>query len=116
MFKPVVFDVIAIAVFAVLARLAHGGVSVAAIMDTFWPFAVGVAVGAVVIAAIKLPAASLPAGIVMWLAVAATGLIIWGIRHAAVPHISFILVASIMSGILLLGWRGVARIVSSRAV
>lgn len=116
MLKPLVFDVIAVAVFAVLARLAHGGVSPAAVVDTFWPFAVGVLIGAVIIAATKMAPASLSGGVVMWLAVAATGLGIWGIRHAAVPHISFILVASIMSGLLLLGWRVAARFVASRAV
>ena len=43
------------------------------------------------------------------------GLGIWGIRHGQVPHISFIIVASTTSAILLLGWRAIAAASARRA-
>ena len=43
--KTLMTDIIAVLVFAVLARAAHGGLGLAQIADTFWPFAVGALVG-----------------------------------------------------------------------
>ena len=43
--KTLMTDIIAILVFAVLARAAHGGLGLAQIADTFWPFAIGSLVG-----------------------------------------------------------------------
>ena len=37
-----------------------------------------------------------------------TGLVVWGIRNQAIPHWSFILVATSVSALLMLGWRAIA--------
>ena len=47
----------------------------------------------------------------MWLATAITGLGIWALRNGEMPHWSFIIVATVMSGLLLLGTRLVAKMV-----
>ncbi|MEJ6013211.1 DUF3054 domain-containing protein [Corynebacterium sp. H127] len=101
------YDVIAILAFAIFARLAHKSepFTVANILDTWWPFLVGVALAWAIIAALKLRATSLLAGSFVWVLSAVGGLSIWGIRNGHVPHISFIIVATVMSGLLLLGWR-----------
>jgi len=39
--KTLMTDIIAVLVFAVLARAAHGGLGLAQIADTFRPFAIG---------------------------------------------------------------------------
>ena len=52
-------------------------------------------------------------GVIVWLVTVLTGLAIWAARHAAVPHISFIIVATTMSGLLLLGWRAAGRLVAA---
>lgn len=112
-------DVIAIFVFAVLARLAHNTESdpftFANILDTWWPFLIGVVVAHPLAAATKKPTASVaPGGVIVWVVTAVIGLGIWAIRNAAMPHWSFILVATIMSGLLLLGWRTIAAFAGRR--
>ncbi|AZA08336.1 MULTISPECIES: DUF3054 domain-containing protein [Corynebacterium] len=94
--KTLGIDLIAVFIFAVLARLAHGGLGVVAVLDTFWPFAIGAVLGNLL---------GRGRGLVVWLCTAITGLAIWGVRHGEIPHWSFIIVASLMSAVLLLGWR-----------
>ena len=72
-------------------------------------FALGVAVAFIVIVAAKWDGGRVrPAGVTAWVVTVVIGLSVWGLRNAAVPHWSFILVATIMSGLLLLGWRLIA--------
>ena len=44
-----VIDIIALMLFAVAARLAHGGLSFSTWVDAFWPWAVGALIGWVII-------------------------------------------------------------------
>jgi len=111
--KTLMTDIIAILVFAVLARAAHGGLGLAQIADTFWPFAIGSLVGTG-IATVALRGAgggAIRYGVIVWLITVLTG---FAARHAAVPHISFIIVATTMSGLLLLGWRAAGLLVARR--
>lgn len=75
-----------------------------AILDTWWPFTIGTILGWIIQRG-KQPL-TFTHGAVIWVSTAATGLIFWGLRHGAIPHWSFVIVATVMSGILLLGWRG----------
>lgn len=114
-------DVLAIAVFALLARIAHQTeempLNFVGWLSTLWPFVIGVIVAAAVLAAAKWAGERLwPSGVVAWVITVVVGLVIWGIRNAAVPHWSFIIVATVMSGILMLGWRVIARVVLRRRV
>ncbi|GAB3647281.1 DUF3054 domain-containing protein [Corynebacterium nasicanis] len=107
-------DIVAIALFALLARIAHQTeempLNVAGWLSTWWPFLVGVLVSWAFILGLKLDAhRPFPAGVLTWAITVITGLGIWAFRHGALPHWSFILVATLMSGLLLLGWRAVAR-------
>lgn len=79
-------------------------------LETLWPFLLGVVLSWLIIAAAKWDGAQLtPAGVTAWIVTAATGLLIWGIRHGSVPHWSFIVVAAVMSGLLMLGWRTIVK-------
>lgn len=126
--KTLMTDIIAVLVFAVLARAAHGGLGLAQIADTFWPFAIGSLVGTG-IATVALRGAgggaivgvsaaritrSVRYGVIVWLVTVLTGLAIWAARHAAVPHISFIIVATTMSGLLIVGWRAAGPLIARR--
>lgn len=126
--KTLMTDIIAVLVFAVLARAAHGGLGLAQIADTFWPFAIGALVGTG-IATVALRGAndgaivgvsaaritrSVRYGVIVWLVTVLTGLAIWAARHAAVPHISFIIVATTMSGLLIVGWRAAGPLIARR--
>ena len=113
--KTLMTDIIAVLVFAVLARAAHGGLGLAQIVDTFWPFAIGSLVGTgIATVALRSAGGAIRYGVIVWLVTVLTGLAIWAARHAAVPHISFIIVATTMSGLLLLGWRAAGRLVARR--
>lgn len=105
MAKYLAYDIIAIFVFAVLARLAHGGLGIGEVLNTWWPFALGVLIGWLTIRGKDALAAK--QGVIVWIITAVVGLAIWGMRHDQIPHWSFILVASIVSALLLLGWRAV---------
>ncbi|MDO5511251.1 DUF3054 domain-containing protein [Corynebacterium sp.] len=107
-------DVVAIAAFALFARIAHQTddmpLNVQGWLSTWWPFLLGVLVSWGLIVGLKLDGHRVfPAGIMTWAVTVVVGLGIWAVRNGALPHWSFILVATLMSGLLLLGWRGLAR-------
>ncbi len=103
--KTLTIDLALVFVFAILARLAHGGLGVGAVLNTFWPFAVGTLIGAAIVTGRKMHPYTRKSGLYIWLATAITGLVIWSIRNLEIPHISFIIVACTTSALLLLGWR-----------
>lgn len=113
-------DLVMIFVFALLARIAHNSqdlpLSFLGVLNTAWPFWLGMLLAWAYIAYRRLPGAAVsPAGLIAWIVSVIVGLAIWGIKHQAVPHWSFIIVASVTSAILLLGWRGIARLRARKA-
>ncbi|MCS4490145.1 DUF3054 domain-containing protein [Corynebacterium sp. ES2794-CONJ1] len=113
--KFLAYDLLAVGAFAFLARLAHGGIAPLAVLGTWWPFALGALTGGGIIAATRENGFTPKNGVIVWLSTVVVGLGIWTARHHALPHWSFITVASTMSGLLLLGWRLVAARVSRRS-
>lgn len=99
-------DYVAIAVFALLARAAHQSddmpFTFTGWLSTLWPFALGTALGWAIVRENK--------GGPIWFITALTGLVIWGIRNGRVPHWSFVIVATVMSALLMLGWRAAAKL------
>ncbi|MDY6050329.1 MAG: DUF3054 domain-containing protein [Corynebacterium sp.] len=117
--KAALADVASMMAFALLARIAHNSeelpLNFVGWLDTLWPFLTGLLLGWLITLAAKWNQVKVaPAGVTIWILAAAVGLGIWGARHGAVPHWSFILVASSMSALLLLGWRGIAAAVGKR--
>lgn len=116
------FDVVAIILFAVFARLAHQTpdmpFGVKGVTETAWPFLLGTFVALLLVMrdsnAKDAVGASWKSGLLVWVLSVATGLGIWGLRHGAVPHWSFMIVASTMSALLLFGWRGIRRLAVRR--
>lgn len=107
----IALDAVAIALFALFARIAHQTeempLNFVGWLSTLWPFLLGVGLAwAVALFVIKQAK-----GWVIWLITVATGLIIWAIRNQQIPHWSFIIVASVMSALLMLGWRGIVHLV-----
>lgn len=106
-------DVLGVALFALFARIAHQTeempLNFSGWMQTVWPFFLGAVAGWVLLALTGkvARAIALSSGVIVWLCTAIAGLAIWGIRHGEIPHWSFIIVASVMSGLLLLGWRAI---------
>lgn len=108
-------DVLALALFAVLARLAHGGLSFSSWVDAFWPWTVGALVGWVIIMTAKL-SGLWKEGTVVWLSAIIGGMALWMLVNGRLPHWSFLIVATVMSALFFFGWRAIAAFASrSRA-
>ena len=108
-------DVLALALFAIFARLAHGGLSFSSWLDAFWPWTVGALVGWVIIMTAKL-SGLWKEGAVVWLSAIIGGMALWMLVNGRLPHWSFLIVATVMSALLLFGWRAIAAFTSrSRA-
>ncbi|WP_257183243.1 DUF3054 domain-containing protein [Corynebacterium cystitidis] len=103
----IALDLVAIAVFALLARIAHQSEEMPftfmGFLSTLWPFVVGVVMGWIIVREGRGTR-----GVWVWLITLVVGLTIWGVRNQAIPHWSFVIVATIMSALLMLGWRGIA--------
>ena len=111
---PALFlDVLGVALFALFARIAHRSddmpLTFMGWLETLWPFLLGTAIGWVLLAVTgKITrATAIGSGSLVWLCTAIAGLAIWGIRRGEIPHWSFIIVASVVSALLLLGWRAI---------
>jgi hypothetical protein len=108
------FDVVAILVFAAVGRRSHAeGLAVLGVLRTAWPFLVGVAVGWLLARAWRAPSALLPSGAAVWLAALVVGMLL-RVATGAGTAASFVVVAAVSLGVLLLGWRLVARAVPAR--
>jgi len=110
-------DVGAIVLFAAIGRRNHNesGNAITGALEVAAPFLIALAVGWLVARAWTNPS-SLRTGLIIWPVTIAVGMVL---RHWVFDRgtaASFIVVATIATGVLLLGWRGVARAVrASRA-
>ncbi len=80
----------------------------AGIASTSWPFLSGTAVGWLLSQAWRRPTAVYPTGVLVWLCTVAIGMLLRKITSASVAG-GFIVVASTVTALLLLGWRVIAR-------
>jgi hypothetical protein len=110
-------DAALVLVFVVLGRASHeegrflsGTLSVAA------PFLIALGVGWVVARAWKQPI-TLRTGVIVWITTVVVGMVL---RHTLFDRgtaLSFIIVATLFTGLFLVGWRAIAsRVVASRLV
>jgi hypothetical protein len=112
-------DLLAVIVFAFIGRMNHDeGLSVQGIFSTAWPFALGAAIGwslAYLYAHMRSdhghtydfrPERLIPDGVLVWVGAVAIGMLLRQQFHQGVA-LSFIIVATIVLGVFLLGWRGV---------
>jgi hypothetical protein len=109
-----VADVVCVLVFCTIGRRSHAeGITAAGIAETAWPFLAGVAVGWLLARGWHRPATLIPTGVVVWLCTVAVGMLLRQLTSAGVA-VSFVVVASLVTGLLLLGWRAVAGVVRRR--
>jgi peptidoglycan/LPS O-acetylase OafA/YrhL len=107
-------DLVCVIVFCTLGRRSHAeGITVTGIAHTAWPFLVGTAVGWLAARGWRHPAALVPTGVVVWVCTVAIGMLL---RRATSQGtaVGFIVVASLVTAALLLGWRAVAGITARR--
>ncbi len=98
-------DIVAVLVFCAVGRRSHAeGLTVAGVAETAWPFLAGTAVGWLLIRAWRRPTAVVPTGVVVWACTVVIGMLLRKATSAGVA-VSFIVVASVATAVLLLGWR-----------
>lgn len=112
MIGALVLDAVLVTVFAVIGRSSHAeGLDAAGVWGTAWPFLAGLAIGWVVARAWRHPSAPWPTGVIVW----AVTLIVGMLLRVAVGQgvqVAFVIVAAVTLAILLIGWRGVAALVT----
>ena len=117
--RPVVLalagDIVCVLVFCALGRRSHAeGLTLAGIADTAWPFLSGTALGWLLARGWRAPTAVVPTGVTVWLASVGVGMLLHKASSQGVAT-SFIIVASVVTALLLLGWREVAALVRKRS-
>jgi hypothetical protein len=105
-------DVVCVVVFCGIGRRSHvEGVNLVGIAETAWPFLSGTAVGWLLSRGWRHPAAVVPTGVTVWVSTVAVGMLLRKATSAGVAP-SFIVVASLSTALLLLGWRIGARLMT----
>ncbi|KWX24104.1 membrane protein [Mycolicibacterium wolinskyi] len=108
-------DVVCVVVFCTIGRRSHDeGITVAGVAETAWPFLVGTGVGWLVSRGWQRPTSLAPTGIAVWVCTVVIGMLLRKLTSAGVAA-SFIVVASLVTGVLLLGWRAALTGVRRRA-
>lgn len=98
-------DVVGVLVFCALGRRSHHeGLNVTGIATTAWPFLTGTAVGWLAARGWRRPTAVAPTGVVVWLSTVVVGMVLRKATSAGVAA-SFVVVATAVTALLLLGWR-----------
>lgn len=98
-------DVACVLMFCAVGRRSHDEVlNVAGIATTAWPFLSGTVLGWLASQAWRRPTAVIPTGVVVWLCTVAVGMLLRKATSAGVAG-SFVVVASSVTALLLLGWR-----------
>jgi peptidoglycan/LPS O-acetylase OafA/YrhL len=104
-------DVVAAVAFAALGRRSHSeGLTAVGVLETAWPFLVGVAVGWVATRAWTRPADLLPVGAAVWVGALVVGMLLRRLTGEGTAW-PFVVVASVVLAALFLGWRAGALVV-----
>ncbi|MCJ0978491.1 DUF3054 domain-containing protein [Rhodococcus sp. ARC_M12] len=106
-----------IVLFAAIGRRSHDeATALSGLFHTAWPFVVGAAVGWVVTFALyrnKFDAfLVVPTGIVVWVTTVVVGMVLRALTGQGTAG-AFIVVATVSTAVLLLGWRALTRFVPS---
>ncbi|MCU1477958.1 MAG: rane protein [Subtercola sp.] len=109
-----VADLVLVLVFVLIGRSSHSeGFSLGGSLVTFWPFAVGLVVGWLATRAWRYPVRVVLPGIPIWLFTVVVGMFLRVLSGQGV-EVSFVIVALIVLGVFLLGWRLIAGAVAKR--
>lgn len=103
-----VLDVIGVLVFCTIGRRSHAeGITLAGVWDTAWPFLSGAGIGWLLSRGWTRPTSVTRTGIAVWVCTVLFGMILRRLSNQGVAF-SFVIVASVVTALFLLGWRGIA--------
>lgn len=108
-FLALALDVAIVLAFAAVGRRNHSeGITPDGVLDTGWPFLVGAVVGHLLALTLRGGAAGIAAGVAIWACAIAVGMTL---RRATGDGTdpAFVVVATLVLGAFLLGWRLIAR-------
>src|ERR1700676_2980970 len=107
-------DIVCVIVVCAIGRRSHAeGLTVAGVAETAWPFLAGTAVGWLLARGWRHPVALVPTGVVVWVCTVAVGMLLRKASSQGVA-LSFVVVASLVTALLLVGWRTAATVVTRR--
>lgn len=113
--KALAADLLCVVVFCTIGRRSHAeGLTIAGIAETAWPFLAGTGVGWLLARGWQRPTSLAPTGLIVWVTTVVVGMLLRKLTSQGTAT-SFIVVASITTAVLLLGWRGVIHALSRRA-
>jgi hypothetical protein len=108
-------DTFAVVLFVAVGRREHErDPGIAGLIDTAAPFLVALAVAWLVLRAWRRPTALVPTGVGIWAIVVAGGMVVRNVVFGDGTATSFVVVATVALGVLLLGWRAVVALVDRR--
>lgn len=103
---PAAIDAALVLAFVLIGRASHSEGLLGA-LQTWWPFLGGLAIGWVVMRAWRHPRRIAWTGIGVWVATVGCGMLLRVASGQGVQP-SFVIVATVVLGVFLLGWRGLA--------
>lgn len=110
----VVLDLVLVVLFTLIGRISHGeGVAFGGVAQTAWPFLLGTLLGWLVTAAWRRPLAIVRAGIPIWVLTVVVGMILRVVSGQGIA-VSFVVVAAVVLGLFLLGWRAIVGPIARR--
>jgi hypothetical protein len=108
-------DIVCILLFCAIGRRSHAeGITLAGVAETAWPFLSGTAAGWLLSRGWRRPTALVPTGVTVWVATVIVGMLLRKASSQGVA-VSFVIVASVVTAALLLGWRAISLIRAARA-
>jgi len=110
----IAIDLVLVVVFAVVGRASHGeALSIDGLLVTGWPFLLGCLVGSL-IAGVLLRLPWLYEGLLVWLTTVVLGMFLRAITGGGMA-LGFLIVATVVLALLLIGWRMLAALARRRA-
>ncbi|MCP2340133.1 DUF3054 domain-containing protein [Actinomadura rupiterrae] len=108
-------DAVCVLVFVAIGRASHDEAgSVTGFLNTAWPFLAGALIGWLTTRAWRAPAALVPSGLGIWIAAVAGGMLLRVASGQGIA-VAFVIVATLFLGLVLLGWRVLASLLTRRA-
>lgn len=109
-----VLDLVVVLAFVLIGRSSHAeGITFGGIGETLWPFLAGAVVGWLACRAWRAPLSPVRAGIPVWIATLAVGMVLRVLAGQG-TELSFIIVAGVFLAVFLLGWRAIALLVTRK--
>jgi hypothetical protein len=109
-----VFDVVLVLAFVLIGRVSHGeDLSILGILTTLWPFLVALVLGWIVTRSWRAPFRVFWNGVAIWVITVLVAMLLRAVSGQGVEA-SFVVVAAIVLGVFLLGWRAIALLVTRK--